>query len=49
MQVMRVRHVRVVGGLLMISGLMRRGGFGVVVGGLRMVVRRLTMMLHSLL
>lgn len=48
-QVMRVRHVRVVGRLLVVACLVCFGGFGVVMGGLRVVMRRLVVMLYGML
>jgi hypothetical protein len=48
-QMVRVRYVRMVGGLLVISGLVRLGGFGVVMGGLRVVMRRLMVVMRCLL
>jgi hypothetical protein len=48
-QMVRVRHMRVVGGLLVIPGLVRSGSLSVVVGGLRVMMRRLMMMVDSLL
>lgn len=48
-QMMRVRHVRVVRGLLVVSAFMRLRSFRVVMGGLRVVVRRLLMMLDCVL
>jgi hypothetical protein len=49
MQVMGVCHVCVMGGLLVVSAFVRFRGFAVVVGGLRVVMRRLIVMVHSLL
>jgi hypothetical protein len=49
MQMVRVRHVRVVRGPFMVAGLVCFGRFGMVMGGLRVMMRRLVVMLHSLL
>ncbi|HTW47670.1 MAG TPA: hypothetical protein VMD92_06970 [Acidobacteriaceae bacterium] len=48
-QMVRVRHVRVVRGFRVLSGLVRLRSFGVVMGGLRVVVRRLIVMVRCLL
>jgi hypothetical protein len=47
--VMRVRHVRVVRGLLVLPGLVRFRGFGMVMGGLGVMMRRLVVMLDCML
>jgi hypothetical protein len=49
MQMMRVRHVRVVCGLLVIAALVRLRGFGVVMGSLRVMMGRLLVMLDCML
>jgi hypothetical protein len=48
-QMMRMRYVRMVGGLLVVSGLVRLSGFGVVMGGLRVVMGRLMVVVDCLL
>jgi hypothetical protein len=47
-QMVRVRHMRVVRGPVVISGLVRFGGFGVVMGGLAVMMRRLIVVMHCL-
>jgi hypothetical protein len=48
-QMMRVCHVGVVRGPVVISGLVRLGGFGVVMGGLCVMMRRLVVVVRCLL
>jgi hypothetical protein len=48
-QMMCVRHVRVMRGFRVVSLLVRLRRFGVVMGGLRVVVRRLAVVLRCLL
>jgi hypothetical protein len=48
-QMVCVRHVRVVRGLCVVSAFVRLRGFGVVMGGLSVVVRRLIVMVRCLL